>query len=220
MITLFEQRYNTSSFTNDELGVDEVYLFLNLSVERFINTRFTGNNPRQQAFEGGDRKRIEDLRTLLIVSGDITSASTNTEIPNSDNFALPADYRFYINSYSNIDKTINGTARTNAWVENDKIENDEVSEFIDTHYNRPIIDNPKAVLRSGVNLTILIDTETTLNKIKIQYIKQPDVIASGTNCNLPDQTHEEIVEGAVTIALEPTESKRFQTQDNILKSSE
>lgn len=222
MITLFHQRYDNSSFTNQELGDDEIYLFLNLEVERFLNTRFTGNNVRQQGFEE-DQKRIDDVRTLLIVSAEISSFASGVEIPNSKivdmSVAALSNYRFYVKSYSKINKTVDGVVYTDSWISNEIIKNEEVEGFIKTAFNKPILEHPKVVFRDS-DLTVIYDDETTVTGFKLQYIKQPDKIASGVNCNLPDHAHEEIVEGAVSLALETDESKRFQTETSKLQTQE
>jgi hypothetical protein len=219
MRTLFEQRYNNSSFTNHELGDDELYLYLNLEIERFVNTRFTGNNVRKQPFES-DQKRIDDLRTLLITSNEINTFNTINEIPNGREITLPSDYRFYVNSYCNIDKIVNDIPQNGIWIINNIIRNKEIDKFIKTLYHSPIINNPKVFFRDSDKLTILIDEETTLNSFKIQYIKQPVKIENGVDCDLPDHTHEEIVEGAVSLALETSESSRSQTEQNKLLTKE
>lgn len=212
MILLFHQRYDDSSFTNPELGDDEVDLYLNLSTERFINTRFTGNNFRQVGFEE-DQKRIDDVRTLLTNSAILTGFTAGEEISNSQvvDISSLTNYRFYIKSFSRIDKTVGGVPSTDAWVPNQIIGNHETDQFTRTIFHSPIIDNPRVVFRDG-DMTVIYDQETTLTGFKLQYIRQPATITSGQDSDLPDHTHEEIVEGAVSLALETIESRRNQTE--------
>lgn len=220
MILLFHQRYDDSSFTNPELGDDEIYLYLNLATERYLNTRFTGNNFRKMSFEE-DQKRIDDVRTLLKLSSILTSFTVGVEISNSQlvDISTLTDYRFYVKSFSRIDKTYKGVPSTGVWVPNKIIRNNDTDRFTKTIFNSPIIDNPRVVYRES-DITVIYDEETTLTGFKLEYIKQPVVISSGTNSDLPDHTHEEIVEESVRLALETVESKRNQTELNVLNTAE
>ena len=89
MLVYFRERYNLSSNVNFGKQDDELYLYLNAAVSRFIKTRVTGNNARQTGFQG-DQKRIDDLRTLVTKAS--VTLTAEAEISNGSNFPMPVDY--------------------------------------------------------------------------------------------------------------------------------
>jgi hypothetical protein len=134
MLTLYRERYNISSNSNDDKLDDELYLLLNIGVNRFIKQRFTGNNFRGVPFEQ-DQKRKDDLRTLIKTSSDITAnVGGIPEIPNGKKYNIPADFLFLIKGYYKI---------TNDWFSSKPITHDESYKFIQTIYNKLLLEKVK-----------------------------------------------------------------------------
>lgn len=210
MIDLFHQRFDASSFTNDDLGDDEVYLYLNSGQDEFVKTKFTGNNPRKVPFEG-DQKRIDDLKALLITSSTITGTGASVEIPNSDEYALPGDYMYHV--ATNVEVTRTDIDNTNKYAQCEIISNDDIRKYVSNGHNNPIIRQPKIVFRGNDKFTIIGEPNTTLGDAKITYLKQFVEIESGTDCELDDHTHREVVGIAVSLALKDVESRRAQTNE-------
>ena len=104
---------------------------------------------------------------------------------------------------------------------NKTIREDDVENVISTYYNRAIVLNPYIVLNKGqkddkstdLYLNIIHDTYTTVNQIDLVYYRKPrkfDVIGVDDEtvlgyCELPENVHMEIVEGAVEMFI--TEAK-------------
>jgi hypothetical protein len=104
---------------------------------------------------------------------------------------------------------------------NKTIREDDVEKIISTYYNKAIILNPYVVLNKGqrednttdLYLNIIHDTYTTVNQIDLVYYRKPrkfDVIGVDDEtvlgyCELPENVHMEIVEGAVEMFI--TEAK-------------
>lgn len=214
MLTLYRERYNLSSNTNDDKLDDELYLLLNIAVNRFIKQRFTGNNVRSIPFEG-DQKRMDDLRTLIKKSGEIAvDVASIDEIPNGKQYLIPSDFLFLIKGYYKIG---------NNWCSFEAISNDDSYTFIQSVHNTPFIREAKMIYENETSYTILVNPDefSILGVTKLQYLKIPDVIAAGTPCNLPDHTHEEIVEIAISLAIEQVEAtERFQLHNENIKSIE
>ncbi len=213
MIELFGERYNLSSNSNDDKLDDEVYLYLNAAQDRFINQRFTGN-PSGLPFQL-TQKRIDDLRTLITESGDL-SAATNPSptIPNGKRYTTPANLRFFIKAYP----SINGNP-----VSAEMITLEESYKWIQTPNNNPIVREAKVLYENATTFTVIVDPTdlANLGTVKVQYIKIPTTIASGTNSELPNHTHREIVEIAVGLAIEGIENiDRYQTHSDKLKTVE
>ena len=56
----------TSALELPAFEPEEIDLWLNTAIRKFVKTRYGGNNARNQSFEE-TQKRIDDLRTLLIL---------------------------------------------------------------------------------------------------------------------------------------------------------
>lgn len=217
MSTLFGLKINSSSNTNDELGDDEISLYLNSAVNRFIKQRYTGNNHRQIAFEG-DNKRVADLRTLLTNSPTIAKVAATADIPNSGRYVLPSDYMFYVDCSVIFTRT--DVSQGTTYAQCQVIKNSDIRKHVETGHNKPYIREPLVVFRDATHFTVLIDDSNNVGNLStasLTYIKEPAVInvdsGSAVNCDLPDHTHEEIVDMAVNIVLEVEESKRGQTNE-------
>lgn len=106
-------------------------------------------------------------------------------------------------------------------VPNSTIREDDIDKIISTYYNRAILRSPYVVLNSGraddntdnVYLNVIHDTYTVIEAVDLVYYRKPrkfDVIGvDGVNvldhCELPENVHMEIVEGAVEMFI--TEAK-------------
>lgn len=104
---------------------------------------------------------------------------------------------------------------------NKTIREDDVENVISTYYNRAIVLNPYIVLNKGqktdttkdLYLNIIHDTYTVVKQIDLVYYRKPrkfDVIGVDNTtvldyCELPENVHMEIVEGAVEMFI--TEAK-------------
>lgn len=101
------------------------------------------------------------------------------------------------------------------------IREDDVEKIISTNFNRAILPNPYVVLNSGqrtditdnVYLNVIHDTYTVIENVDLVYYRMPkpfDVIGVDNinvldHCELPENVHMEIVEGAVEMFI--TEAK-------------
>jgi hypothetical protein len=104
---------------------------------------------------------------------------------------------------------------------NKTIREDDVENVISTYYNRAIVLNPYIVLNKGqkddkstdLYLNIIHDTYTVVKQIDLVYYRKPrkfdvigvDDITVLSYCELPENVHMEIVEGAVEMFI--TEAK-------------
>jgi len=83
--------------------------------------------------------------------------------------------------------------------------------------------NSKILRMMAYNQTELIHApRVTIFDYYLRYIKKPVriSISTPTDCELSDHTHEEIVNEAVSIALETLETLRVKTFDPIIKNQE
>lgn len=114
-------------------------------------------------------------------------------------------------------------------VPNKTVREDDVEKILSTYYNRAILRSPYVVLNAGkatddtdnVYLNVIHDTYTVIEKVDLVYYRKPkkfDVIGvDGVNvldhCELPDNVHMEIVEGAVEMFITEAKYRLNMKQD-------
>lgn len=193
------------------LSSTEIFYWLNRGVDKFVKTRYDGYNNKFEGFEGS-QKRIDDLRTLLRESVISTSAGTNK--PNSYIATLPGDYMFSVGEEADIQYT-NLQSQTIT-------SRQGVTEIVTDRYRKEI-DNPLSdftlqndwayPLRLFFNtyVELISDGQYTIPTFYLRYIKIPTTIDSNNNCDLPVQSHIEIVKLAVQMFIENQVGNRYQT---------
>lgn len=239
----FERRItlmNPDFELKEKLTSDTIFSFLNAYTERFVRMNYlqedqVGDNTRAQ-------KKNADALKGLVVRTQLSSKvndSNNTD-QSSDKFELPIDYFLYIRSNSYITSCYKGSIETIAHegedvpeylyiTPNNTIREDDVENILSTFYNKTILRNPYVVLNAGnanetsekVYLNVIHDTYTTISKVDLVYYRKPkkfDVIGVDNmnvldHCELPENVHMEIVEGAVEMFI--TEAKyRLSTKQD------
>lgn len=119
--------------------------------------------------------------------------------------ALPSDYQYYIESYSNISRTaisssgFLGTKYTDAkLIKNKDISFDYADKFHSNGFNTlNVFKEPKAFINRG-SIYVITDSYTTVNYINIRYIKKRREIGVG-NCELDEPLHRIVVEKAIDL---------------------
>lgn len=198
----------------------EIFYWLNRAVEKFVKTRYSGVNYKGEGFEQ-TQKRIDDLRTL--VKETTLTSSTAGSKPNSLIFTLPADYLFTIGEEVTISFT-KGLTTVTSREGITEITNDRYRQEIDNHFSEHILySNWARPLRLfyGTYVEIITDGDYDVTYYYLSYISKPTAIAlPSTSCNLPEQTHPEIVKIAVSMFLENIKDPRYQTYLNEINSME
>ena len=225
----FERRItlmNPDFELKEKLTSDTIFSFLNAYTERYVKLNYLAED--QAADESRQLKKNQDAIKGLItrVLLNLDEKDANNTDKTSDRAVLPFDYFLYIRSNSLISKNY----KTNTEITdpaqyvvtpNNSIREDDVDKIISTYYNKPILLNPYVVLNNGNNadedkelyIDIIHDEYTTIKQLDLVYYRKPkkfDVIGvDGVNildhCELPENVHMEIVEGAVEMFI--TEAK-------------
>ena len=209
-----------------ELIPEEIDVILNIAIERFVNQRAYGNNPRREGLEE-TQKRFDDLLTL-ITGTTITTFGTNPLLkPNEYSVALPSDHWHTINEEASINYIdCNGITQTKR-IPVIPITHDRYNKIIRDPFNKP---NSDKIIRLGLggNIT-LITGQVTLNAYYLRYIRKPIQVQYGSvypnpisdiNCDLPESTHKEIVNHARSIALGVIESPNVNIADKEIITQE
>ena len=210
----------------EKLTSDTIFYFLNAYAERFVRAAYVAEDKLEEDSRTL-KKNTDSIRSLITrVSLPVQAKDLDNSDKTTDRVELPADYFLYVRSNSIISKNYKTeTEITNAAnyvvTPNNTIREDDVEAVITTYYNKNILLNPYVVLNQGNNadvtkkgyLNIIHDSYTTIKEVDLVYIRKLkpfNVIGTdGTtildHCELPENSHMEVVEGAVDMFI--TEAK-------------
>ena len=234
----FERRIqlmNPNFELTEKLTSDTIFSFLNAYCERYVRNNYlqedmVQDGTRQQKKNADALKGLITRQTLTIATKD----SNNTD-KTSDRSVLPTNYFLYIRSNSLISK--NYKLDTEIALEanyvvtpNKTIREDDVEKIISTYYNKTILRNPYIVLNNGnesdvdrdLYINIIHDEYTIIKKLDLVYYRKPkrfDVIGVDSltifdECELPENVHMEIVEGAVEMFITEAKYRLNMNQNN------
>lgn len=233
----FERRItlmNPDFELKEKLTSDTIFSFLNAYTERYVRINYLQED---QVLDGTRaQKKNADALKGLIVRGlyEVDAKDSKNTDKVSDRVKLPEDYFLYIRSNSMISKNYKietEITKENEYVitPNKTIREDDVEKIISTYYNKAIMLNPYVVLNAGNNadtqkniyINIIHDEYTVIKKLDLVYYRKPkkfDVIGvDGVNvlnkCELPDNVHMEIVEGAVEMFITEARYRLNMKQD-------
>lgn len=204
---------------------EQVDYFLNEATNRFVKTRYSGNNEARTGFEQ-DQKRTEDTKTLVLTEFPaLTSVTTETNTYKANLSTLytneamsvlgTSKYWFFLRCRARVVKT----GCTSTYVKVLLYQQDDLDEVLTDPFKKPELDALVGYFETG-NLYIVTPSGTTLDKVKLTYLRKPIEVKYGSvyptptadvDFDLPEHTHKEIIQLAVVIALENIESKRLET---------
>ena len=225
----FERRItliNPDFELKEKLTSDTIFSFLNAYTERYVKINYLAEDNVADGTRALKKNQdaIKGLITRQLI--DIEAKDENNTDKVSDRAIIPADYFLYIRSNSLISKNYKleqeiQNPEDYVVTPNKTIREDDVDKIISTYYNKTILLNPYVVLNNGNNadtdrelyINIIHDEYTTIKQLDLVYYRKPkkfDVIGvDGVNvldhCELPENVHMEIVEGAVEMFI--TEAK-------------
>ena len=160
----------------------EIASFLELSIKEFIDKNYL-------RFEESQKNR-DNLRTRVSISTSLTI--TNNSL------ALPSDYRHFLSL------TINGAAVK-------MIQIDDHEALRSDPFNAPSLANPACTLTdSGIFLYPTTITGSRIATMRLTYLAWDE--SSDDIENLPDHTHEEIVNIAVRKLMANIKDDAYQVQ--------
>jgi hypothetical protein len=193
----------------------EIYLWLNKAQERFVKTRYTGNNLHRVGFEQ-NQKRMDDLSALIrrvdILPVPTVVGYSNSDSPNSFFFPMPLDYMLSINERADITET-NCKITRNVGVY--PVTTDTLNDLLNSPFSPHILKGGRTKpLRLMINNhnELITDGNYSINLFIMRYIKIPAPIDGDSDCELREHTHQEIVDMAAAMAIENIESSRWQSK--------
>jgi hypothetical protein len=201
-------------------GSDIIFYWINRAIDKFIKTRYSGLNIKGESFEQS-QKRTNDLRTIVTES-TISTSSASTIKPNAYQATLPVDYFLTVGEEVDIQFTKNtvlttvreGVKQTTSDRYREDIDNPLSSHILHYYEARPLR------MYQGSIVLLISDGNYTIPTYYLRYIKNPITVTSIVACDLPLQTHYEIVKLAVGMYLENTLSDRYSTYSNEINTME
>ncbi len=205
----------TDSLNVPNFEPEERDLWLNKAQQRFILQRYGGSNPKRQSFEETE-KRSNDLREL-IVNNSLSPLPFDSSVNKTNGVFVDLSgttntYWFAVNEEADVTYTdCNGESKTKR-VEVKPMQHDDYNKTIKDPFNKPTTDQVRRMFYQD-KVELLTDGTFNVDLYHIRYIKKPvDIsLATLTDSELSEHAHREIVEIAVSMALENIESRRYQT---------
>lgn len=221
----FERRLflmNPEFELKEKLSSDTIFSLLNEYTQRYVRMNYLQEDQLPDGSRA-QKKNVDNIKGL-IVRGlyDVAAKDENATDDSIDRVVLPEDYFLYVRSNSIISRNYKLEADITdpdqyVVTPNKTIREDDVDKVISTYYNKAIILNPYVVMNNGnvedankqVYINIIHDYYTTIKQLDLVYYRKPkrfDVIGvDGSNvldhCELPENVHMEIVEGAVEMFI-------------------
>lgn len=199
----------------------EIATLLDKAYLAIIAQKLVGNNVRKSGFES-DVKAIEDIRPLVTTKRitDIVTAEDDA-IKNAVQFKISSNLLYYITSKARY-KIIQSDQSIIYPIDIVKLINhDQAQNFVSTSTNIPWIKNPVGYLENTI-FTILFDnylndnqTFKTIDKLILTYIQTPIKFVNDTDdkvFELSDSMAEELINLAISFALETVESPRLSSK--------
>lgn len=172
---------------------EEIDFWLNEAVERFIKTRYSGNNtPFAKGFEQS-QKRVDDLRTLILETRiSPIAASAIYDKPNSfivESADFPSNYFLFLNDEVSITFTHSGTG-TSVTLRTGVTEctSDSYLTKVSDPYGEHILHmNTARPLRlfSEKGVELITDGNYAVPYYYMRYIRKPNVINLITTTTVP-----------------------------------
>ena len=207
---------------------DEISVFLTQSQERFIKTRYNAfGNKYHKGFEQNEKRRKE-LNNLISRHEVVSNTNTFSNHPYGHIVGYPDDFMWAIEESAENTSLCSDSKRVRII----PITHDQYTININNPFKKP---EPGLWWRMEIESTIatrrveiITDTnfaQTDTFTYYLRYLRLPspiivsdispltiDGISAQTECELNNETHREIIDGAIIIALENTEEKRLQTK--------
>ena len=207
-----------------DIEPEEIDLLLNQSQDAFVKRRYGYNNLKREPFEA-IQKRTEDLKNVvkrvnLVPTPNDPSFNIDG---NAVNIALPSDHWITVQEKATIEYAdCNGNLTTDDVIVIATQHND-YSKNIKDPFNKPTTDKVlRLTTENGIEL--LHSENATVIGYKLTYIKEPARINSQSvptvNCELSSMVHQEIVNLAISIALENIEAQRINTFVQVTEARE
>lgn len=218
---------------SNKLSSDTILSTINKAIEKFVVTRYTGMNFKQQSFEQ-TQKRTDDLRTLVVVK-DLTDTLVKTGFTTQVN--LPSDYMLLLGDTAYLLPDSKDAER--CWVKDnegnyalhrtDTIES--TVETLDRMLNNSLSEHNLRYSKArpirlvkGNQIILYTDGNYIVANYELTYLKKPKRLTLNTlkdeYTDLPEHTIREIVEMAVGLFMSTQNDQRYNSINSEIATME
>lgn len=192
---------------------EEIDVFLNNAIEKYVAQRVYGMNPRRLGLEE-TQKRLDDIANLISNSAITPTTNAADNKPNGRFVSLPADYRFAIQEEVVASYTDCNSQTVSVRVPVLPVTHDRYNKLIRSPFYKPSVNR---VYRLGFGVTgttqrfeLVGDGVISLTSYVLRYLRNPVAVRYGTtyaipttdvDCDLKPHTHKELIKMAVSEAL-------------------
>jgi len=222
----------SSAFAVAAFDNTDILYWLNIGQDTLLKGKVFGNDKNPSAY-GQGLKRMEDISPLVIYTPEFPYVAGGTVFkahnyhPNVAVLKIKGnmdDYLYYVGADVHI---VDPNAPTSTLPqESILVEESVIGKLISTPYNKPVLRNCYIYLKEG-EVNVIYDPFATLDSIYVSYVKKPKRLVLATpgvgetnESEMPEHTHDEIVDLTVFLMLENIESQRMQTQFVTINSKE
>lgn len=213
---------------------EEIRFWLDEGADRFVKQRYERNNLKRKGFEE-TQKRTDDLRAT-VRTVDINAVASGIYPPDvAYEVPLPTAganrYRYLLKLQVLVRGDDCNDASQDTWETPHQVQQDDVNALIADPFNTPTPERPLFTIE-GNNLVFFTDGVFQVISAKVTFIRLFDKLQPGTPTSavyalgtteyveLSEDTHEEVVDISVKMALENVESQRYQTNMAEIQGSE
>lgn len=222
----FKVKFNKiDSQQNKNLIIPEIDWLLNEAQNIFIDIVAQPRVANHLGFETS-QKTIDDIRTLVTQNCDEPQLNEGKELlpKNGKEFYLPDDYRYFVRGYAYLEKGNCNNAKARLYIQ----QHDD--EFEESPFNNSSFEwrEVNGIFRDD-KIVLYGDDTFYIEKLCIDYIRIPkyihnaedyksgeynlpngDTLTMTQDCELPEQTHREIVDIAVMLASGAIQTGDYQ----------
>ena len=201
------------SFALASFDPAEIDLMLNRSQDELVKTRYSGQNLKGVGAEE-IQVRWDDLR-IVTENLNLPRVDPNGEIDLSGQrghlFGLPVGYWYSLGETARVTFTECGIERTD-WFPVKVVGFNQFNKNIRIPFKRPKPRHPVRLM-TGNLIQIFAGQDSNVLEIALRYIRQPRRINifTLTDAEFPEHLHQQIVNGAVRMALEYVKDERLNT---------
>jgi len=205
---------------------DDIGYYLNKAQLEYVRQRFDPLNEQRNGFEMSQRV-TDELKPIYTkdtsIDVDYAGSDAGIESIEVDRATLPADLMYlvshrsevtYVTDASHIEVSSNqrqvvaGESSQTLVVVGKTVQSDDIYTLLTDPFNKTRIKKPLVDINEN-NIDIYTDDKFFIERVIINYIRQPQEIifitsgdAGNQDCELPNFTHEEIVELAASNLLD------------------
>lgn len=210
----------TADFEYAYMSPEQIDYWLNKAQERFIKQRAYPLDRNKPGFEQ-TQKRIDDLRDIVVKSGQISPSINGTIY----SIFIPGNYKYLVRHQC---LTSDSSSCGNKNVGGVQAEEEFMNQMLKDPFWWPTAEEPLYYFNGDYIVYETKGNYSLLNTV-LTYIKEPAKITLGSQystpiadvqCELGKSTHQEILDIAISMVLENIESQRYQTNLNELTKTE